>query len=292
MGWREEQKQKFIDSLDKTQFKLDTIESNGYANWTVKDNNDWETWFSGGLPIVKQDPTNSNRWQILIDGKGMGSGMAYAISGKLPYGLRLYSEHDAYSIRISDNSRLTSARYRRIKIHQNMFIVKHNEKWVDEQYLTPPNFTGHCAKRKTTKTQKATTHEFITWFSFKGKEWIECKHCNEIYGKNDATDPWLRLDTQGWRIRNAIRDFKREKTFLINLPGTVIHYDPTRNYSPFIVIRKRKNPRSWQGPYATTMYNDADVPSYLDILAAPQEPASDAEPSYADFKKLAKEMRP
>ena len=87
-------------------------------------------------------------------------------------------------------------------------------------------------------------------------------------------------------MRNDLRDRKHWPRFRDRLPGTEIHYNPETEQ-----FLKVKDTKDYWGAHHTRTVKPEDVRKY-ETFEVFEQPTSDSEPSYADFTKLAKEMRP
>jgi hypothetical protein len=278
--WQQERLDKFLASIDLTQYQKDSAAPYGYNKWKINDMQGRECYAYNGKIIARKDVA-TEEYTIFVHNKDLTSYLAGALRSVLGYGIDTYSDHLKFSFYVRCKKDVTGARMRRIPIRYGMKMKQFDAEWQDirDVYKDIPH-DEDCEHHKSDK------HNFVTWFQYKGRSWTECRNCGFNLYQKDPNANHIRLHHQGWRMRNDLRDGKYHQDFLDQLPNNTFHYDPDKNI--FMKVRDKPN---YYGQFTFRSVNDDIVYSY-DSYVPYDQPALDNEPSYADFTKLAKEMRP
>ena len=275
--WQQERLDAFLKTIDVHKYQVATAETYSYGSWKILDMNDQECFFRGGEVIATKDPLTTE-YTINVDAVDVTSAIAGSLESIVGWGIDTYSDHLQYSFYVRSRRDIVGAHKRRIPIRKGMVLLKHDDEWQDKADIFPDiPHDEECTKG---------THNFVVWFAFQGKSWTECRKCGfNLYRKNPQAD-WIRLHHQGWRMRNDLRDGKHHQSFRDRLPNSEIHYNHEHN--TFIKLTGKTD---YWGKLAIRSVREDDVKEY-ESYGVFDQPALDNEPSYADFQKLAKEMRP
>jgi len=277
-NWQQEKLDAFTAPLDPHKYQIATAESHGWNTWKVLDMYDNACFFFRGKHIVTQ-PKGTNDFKIHVHAHEVYTSLGSALEQCTSYGLTTYSDHLKFSFYARSSRAIVGARRRRIPIRYGMTLTEHQGEWQDKRdiYPTIPH-NEPCGKKG--------THNFITWFAFKGQSWTECNKCGMNLHRKNPTADHIRLHHQGWRMRNDLRDGKHHRSFRDRLPGTEIHYNHETD-----IFMKVSDRLDYYKKNISRHVKDSDVMTYS-TYGVFDQPALDNEPSYADFVKLAKEMRP